>query len=183
MHPLMNEGLHLPRVAHIVKGLLPVFGTRLDKNVARIEHALEQRLMKRDQIDFVQRNFDTLAGNDARLENDALRGEHEMRAIPDDNLGNHVDGGKCGKYLGNDERKFGKELVGNALAIGDTGKGCHEHDVGLDEPPPMRMQIEHQYFVVIEVFLRKAHVPSVMCALLQGSPSVCAWMQTNCCAG
>ena len=99
MHPLMDEGLHLPRVAHIVKRLLAVLGTRLDKNVARIEHALEQRLMKRDQIDFVQRNFDTLAGNDARLKNDALRGEHEMRAIPDDDLGNHVDGTKCGEYL------------------------------------------------------------------------------------
>ena len=32
------------------------------------------------------------------------------------------------------------------------GKGGNDDDDGLHEPPPMRVQIEHQHFVVIEVF-------------------------------
>lgn len=152
MDPLVNIGLHVLRVAHVDKGFYAFFGSRLDNYVARVNEALEHALVKVHDIDFVQRNFNTLAGDDSRLENDALRREHEMRAIPLQRLQGQVQHGENGQDLRSDEGEVFEEIVRNAMGVCQRGEGDNDDDDRLHEPPPMRVQIEHQHFVVAEVF-------------------------------
>ena len=53
-HPLMNKGLHLLRVGHVVKRFYAVFSTRFDNNVACIDNAFEDALVKVHDVDFVE---------------------------------------------------------------------------------------------------------------------------------
>ena len=105
-----------------------------------------------DEVDFVQRNFDARASNNTRLKNDALRGEYEMRAIPLQCLSCQVDDGERGKCLGNDEGEVFEEIVWNFIVVSNGCHCGHQHQAWFHEPPPMWVQIEHQHFVVVEVF-------------------------------
>jgi hypothetical protein len=54
--------------------------------------------------------------------------------------------------LRNDEGKVFQEIIRNAMGVCQRGEGGNDDYNWLYEPPPMRVQIEHQHFVVAEVF-------------------------------
>ena len=75
-----------------------------------------------------------------------------MRAIPLQRLQDQVQHGESDQDLRDDEGKVFKEIIRNAMGVCQRGEGGNDDCNRLYEPPPMRVQIEHQHFVVVEVF-------------------------------
>ena len=75
-----------------------------------------------------------------------------MRAIPLQRLQSQIQHGENGQDLRNDEGKVFEEIIRNAMGVCQRGEGGNDDYDRLHEPPPMRVQIEHQHFVVAEVF-------------------------------
>ena len=75
-----------------------------------------------------------------------------MCAIPLQRLHRYVHYGQRREHLRNNEGQVAKEIVRYAMGVCQRGEGGNDDDDRLHEPPPMRVQIEHQHFVVAEVF-------------------------------
>ena len=160
------------RVADVGKQRLTVFPTRLDEDVACANHALDNRLVEADVVDFAHRDFDAVSGNDARAINDALISDHEMHAAPLQCVyqqHDERDAHKCQRGIDGDGFERGEKRAGgfggDAIADHHEGKCADEFEGGFDECPPMRVEIEDHDFAFVEILLRIAHQTIVMCGV------------------
>jgi hypothetical protein len=145
--------------ADVLEALRAVLAGRLDLEVAQAEHALEDALLEEDGVDALEGDLDAPLGQHALPAHDPVAGEHEVRADPLDEA--HQEPPEV------DDDPEGDGDLDEVVVDGDGGPDADDHadderDPGLDDEPPVRVEVEHDGLVRGDRVLGKRHPTSVI---------------------
>ncbi len=156
-HLRMDQVLYSLRAAHVGEPLLTRLSTRLDQEIARPEHSLEDPLVEEHVVDALQRDLDAALGQHATSEDDPVARDHEVGVGPLGVRTGQPDGGtddRPDRDVGQEPRGVAVEEHAHEDADDDRRDQRHH---GFGEEPPVGVQVEGHRFVIVQQLLRVRH--------------------------
>ncbi len=159
LHLGVDEVLHLRGMTDVGEPLLAVLAAGFDQQVAGAENAFEHALIEVDVVDPLQRDLDAALADDSMAEDETVRGDDEVGREPVQVADHQPHGG---------QHQQGERDHPEHSAASRTRVGLRQHDDAEDdaaeqrpgrlgEVPPVRVHVEGDGLVGVQVLLRERH--------------------------
>ena len=157
LHLGMDEVLNLRRMTDVGEALLAVLAAGFDQQVAGAENPFEHGLVEVDVVDSFERNLDATLADDPLAEDQPVGGDDEVGREPLHISNDEPDG----RPHEEDEGHYSERLADVAVGFGQhddaQDDAADQRPRRLGEVPPVRVHIQGDRFVGVQILLRERH--------------------------